>query len=480
MLMETDFAHGTSIEQRGKRAGRPRARIKDTNQGVHLDNLTKIKIDQISNLNELRRNNLTLSTVNSRSLRNKSAELLQHIYEEQIDFCVITETWLQPEGDDKTRGELKQDGYNLDDVPRSERKGGGLALLYRDNLKCSRLSNDQFQSFECAEWEIKCKIFTLKIVGIYRPPYSKSHPVTQATFLNEFPELLDRVLLKPEPVVILGDFNLHLDNDDDCYAKRFAECLQSYGLEQHVKTPTHTSGHVLDSIITRKADRLNVSKPVTDYFISDHSFTTCHIEQSRPPLIRKTVISRNWKNVCTSDMRKDLSELKSVIDQSDDTNTLVKDLTEKTTSIVDKHAPMKERQIVCRPDIPWYSSYLKKLKHFKRSIEKIHLKHKSTLTENVYKKVKNHYTREVSAAKSGFYQSKINDAEGNVKKLYNVTSKLLGREKENPLPSYSNDQDLANDFLQYFTDKIKNLRDQLDNTHVDTGHQNNNVGKQSC
>lgn len=158
--------------------------------------------------------------------------------------------------------------YNLDDVIRSERKGGGLALLYRDNLKCSRTCiNDKFQSFEFTEWEIKCKTLRLAVMGVYRPQYSKTHPVTEATFLKEFPELLGKVLFKPISVLILGDFNLHVDDDTDCYSKRFNECLQSYGLVQHVKTPTHISGHVLDLILTRRADRLNVSKPVANYFI---------------------------------------------------------------------------------------------------------------------------------------------------------------------------------------------------------------------
>ena len=35
--------------------------------------------------------------------------------------------------DDVVRGELTQDGYNLD-VPRHDRKPGGIILLYRDNL----------------------------------------------------------------------------------------------------------------------------------------------------------------------------------------------------------------------------------------------------------------------------------------------------------------------------------------------------------
>ena len=86
------------------------------------------------------------------------------------------------------------------------------------------------------------------------------------------------------------------------------------------------------------------------------------------------------------------------------------------------------------------------------------MKQKSPLTKDVYMKVRNHYIKETATAKSSFYQSVISDAEGNVKKLYSVTSKLLGREKENPLPSCSNDVDLANDFMQYFSNKIKKLR----------------------
>jgi len=271
-----------------------------------------------------------------------------------------------------------------------------------------------------------------------------------------------------------------MDNESDCYSRRFSECIQSNGLTQHVQTPTHTSGHILDLILTRNTDGLNVSEPTADYFISDHSFVTCCIEQCRPPLIRKTVTSRNWKSVCIDDMKNDLAELRTIGNESCDTDTLVRDLTDRTTHIVDKHAPRKERNIVCRPDIPWYSDYLKHLKHYKRSIEKIHMKHKSPLTKDVYKKVRNNYIKEAATAKSSFYQSVISDAEGNVKKLYSVTSKLLGREKENPLPSCSNDVDLANDFLQYFSNKIKKLRAQLDNIPSETEDQLYNTQSHPC
>jgi len=108
------------------------------------------------------------------------------------------------------------------------------------------------------------------------------------------------------------------------------------------------------------------------------------------------------------------------------------------------------------------------------------MKHKSPLTKDVYKKVRNHYIKKAATAKSSFYQSVISDAEGNVKKLYSVPSKLLGREKENLLPSCSNDVDLANDILQYFSNKIIKLRAQLDNIPAETEDQLYNTQSHPC
>jgi len=44
-----------------------------------------------------------------------------------------------------------------------------------------------------------------------------------------------------------------------------------------------------------------------------------------------------------------------------------------------------------------------------------------------------------------------------------VTSDLLGRSRDNPLPFHTSEVSLANDFLQFFTDKMVQLRNDLDN-----------------
>ena len=95
------------------------------------------------------------------------------------------------------------------------------------------------------------------------------------------------------------------------------------------------------------------------------------------------------------------------------------------------------------------------------------------LAKNVYKKVRNAYTAAVSKAKHDHYHIQVGEAKGNVKKLYHVTSSLLGKKQENPLPSHVDDTSLANDFLRFFSEKISKLRDELDN--IDNGMPVNNT-----
>jgi hypothetical protein len=167
------------LKYRGKRAGRPKVKCWSSNAGVRLSNLTKIELDHTYLLNAKRKNQLKLATVNSRSVRGKSAELLQHIMEEKIDLCLITETWLRADGDDVFRGELSQDGYRFDDVPRRDRNGGGVALLYRDNPRVSKCASNTFQSFECSKtfifyvFRIYLLLNSLNFLNIHQGRYHK-------------------------------------------------------------------------------------------------------------------------------------------------------------------------------------------------------------------------------------------------------------------------------------------------------------------
>lgn len=108
------------------------------------------------------------------------------------------------------------------------------------------------------------------------------------------------------------------------------------------------------------------------------------------------------------------------------------------------------------------------------------MKDRSYITERVYKNVRNSYTAALASAKNGFYRNRIGEAEGNVKRLYSVTSDLLGRSRDNPLPPHTSEVNLANDFLRYFNDKISKIRDELDNMDCQMSINDTFTNSRSC
>jgi hypothetical protein len=85
----------------------------------------------------------------------------------------------------------------------------------------------------------------LRTIIVYRTPYSAAHPVVTSVFFDEFSTYLESVNMSSEPLLIVGDFNIHVDISRDPNAIRFLDLLSSMGLDQHVDKPTHTSGHTL-------------------------------------------------------------------------------------------------------------------------------------------------------------------------------------------------------------------------------------------
>ena len=63
--------------------------------------------------------------------------------------------------------------------------------------------------------------------------------------------------------------------------------------------------------------------------------------------------------------------------------------------------------------------------------------------------------------KTEIISGKITELKGDTKNLYSLLYQLTRNEKENPLPERENDQDLANQFTDYFINKIQTIHDSL-------------------
>lgn len=62
--------------------------------------------------------------------------------------------------------------------------------------------------------------------------------------------MLEDLAAKPMPLLIGGDFNLHVQDSESSDFKCLQEVLNTFGLVQRVNTVTHRVGVTLDLVIT--------------------------------------------------------------------------------------------------------------------------------------------------------------------------------------------------------------------------------------
>jgi len=77
----------------------------------------------------------------------------------------------------------------------------------------------------------------------------------------------------------VGDVNIHLDISDYQNTSKWQSIMDSHGLTQtqHITTPTHNEGNILDDVVTR-SDIIVADVNVDEPMISDHSFITVQIK----------------------------------------------------------------------------------------------------------------------------------------------------------------------------------------------------------
>lgn len=134
---------------------------------------------------------LTLCSVNVRSAKSKSADILDFIYSSEADLFAFTETWLS-ENDTAAKLEfIPPRTHKFLHHNRKGRKGGGTGLLFKENIEVKKIDAGEKTSFEFSEWCVNSNLLRARLLIIYRPPYSAAHPVTLNTFFHDFSTYLE-------------------------------------------------------------------------------------------------------------------------------------------------------------------------------------------------------------------------------------------------------------------------------------------------
>ena len=111
-----------------------------------------------------------LSSVNARSIRNKSPLLTDTIASPAFEFLCVTETDICSTDCDSFLRSIIPDGFSLIHRPRSTGIGGGVGFFIHESYKYCKVDTSNYSSFENIVISISVSGRTLLLTSIYRPP----------------------------------------------------------------------------------------------------------------------------------------------------------------------------------------------------------------------------------------------------------------------------------------------------------------------
>lgn len=256
----------------------------------------------------------------------------------------------------------------------------------------------------------------------------------------------------------MGDFNEHINNTSDPNAKIFIEIMEAFGLSQHVTSFTHKAGNILDHVYTEAGGNIRVSGCSVGDFISDHCIVHTTLEIPKENIVKKTITYRKYALIDHNHLTQDLQ---FDFDDICDVNLLVGKFEESARKAIDHQAPERTKTVIIRNHNMWFTDEVKQQKSVVRKHERVW---RRTKAANDWKSLcteRKKYRNLLKATKKEMLSAKVLECKGDIKRLYRHFKNITGEKLENPMPEGRTDQELADDFANYFIDKIETIRDSL-------------------
>ena len=95
-------------------------------------------------------------------------------------------------------------------------------------------------------------------------------------FIDDITDHLMTLLSTATNNIILGDFNMNLNDINSNDACTFLDTFTALGLTQHVTTSTHVKGNILDLMFTEETSNIKLTSCQAGPFQSDHKLVTPH------------------------------------------------------------------------------------------------------------------------------------------------------------------------------------------------------------
>lgn len=410
---------------------------------------------------------LTAGMLNVRSLRNKATDIHELIVDKKLDMFFVTETWLHVSDVDRpTVCKALPHGYDFMHCPRLDDSGyGGVGVIYRNTLRLKKCTVNAFSTFELMLMSLNYESRSMLIALVYRPPPSAKNQLSSNAFVDQLDELLHQLfVLEKKPVLLLGDFNLHFDDESNVLSSKVRDLLSAVNVAQYVKSSTHTHGHILDLLISQSGVVSDVL--VEDPLLSDHSavlFKLTSVKNTNQNSF-ESIAFRNLKAINLQDFKADLSASLLSIREQVSPAAHLQDLNRCFEATLDKHAPIIHKRACNKSKCLWMTDELKSARCLRRKLERQWRASGSTSQKDRYQRQRNHVKKLIFDAKRQFYDRTLETSSNKTKTIFKLFKSWTTTATK--LPERDSNDALANEFQQFFINKVKSISESFATSQV--------------
>jgi len=435
---------------------------------------------------------LSILNLNCQSLNAKFDQLQLYISKicqtAHIDVITLQETWFD---DNVDISYFELDNFDVISLDRRISKHGGLLIYINKQYSHKTLDlipqSDVFEGLFLEIQDKQCASHKYIIGNLYRPPHNVISELD--TFIDEFTMITNTFQSLHLKTYLCADFNIDLLKlNTNHKSNLFYENVTQSGFFPKITMPTRLASITLiDNILTNNIDCSHTSG-VLARNISDHQicFTIVNdrrrpesntqqrlieIERSDPESFKKFENNLMQTNIYAN-LNKDIHS-----DPNENCNLLVNTIMKiKSTYMPCKIVKFNKRK---HKDQPWMTNKLLKQVNKKTNLY-IKLKQTPKLDRkyNTLKKKFKAYERTVKnniqKTKREYYQNVFTLHKNNVKKTWHTIKETLNKYTKIDTPSeivnenitYDKEQDIADQFNNFFANIGSRLSNQIDNNNV--------------
>uniref|UniRef100_A0A4W6G917 Reverse transcriptase domain-containing protein n=1 Tax=Lates calcarifer TaxID=8187 RepID=A0A4W6G917_LATCA len=349
-------------------------------------------------------------------------------------------------------------------IPRDTGRGGGVAAIFNSTLLINPKPKLNYNSFESLVLSLSHPRWkTLKpvlFVVVYRSPGPYSD------FLSEFSEFLSSLVLKTDKVIIVGDFNINVDVNNDSLSSAFSSLLDCIGFSQCVDKPTHCFSHTLDLVLAYGIDIEHVTVFPQNPILSDHFLITFDFILLDYVLSAKNILTRNisdnavvkFKEMIPTNLGP-VPHLNFAEATPSQLDHLVDSVADSLRTTLDSIVPLKMKTIKRKRQAPWFNSQTRTLKQTARRLERVWRSTKLEESHLAWQDSVKRYKKALCNARSAYYSSLIEDNKNNPRFLFSTVARLT--ESHSSIDPRIPITLSSNDFMNFFNDKISTIRGKI-------------------